>query len=183
MKEVALHILDILQNSVRAAATIIQLEIEESFSENLIKIKIEDNGKGIEKSMLLNIYDPYVTSRTTRKIGMGLALLKYHAELCGGGIEIESEVGKGSLVRIWFQMDHIDRQPIGDIAGVVRNMISSGNKYEFYYRHSTDTGEFEISTLEIKTELELTEISDNLILEQIKELININLQDIKSNLN
>lgn len=183
MKEIALHILDILQNSLRAEATIIRLNIEESHSENIIRIKIEDNGKGIEKSMLLKIYDPFVTSRTTRKIGMGLALLKYHAELCGGGIEIESEMGKGSFVKVWFQMDHIDRQPMGDIAGVARIMIASGNNCEFYYKHKTDSGEFEISSQEIKLELELSVITDNLLLEQIKELINENLNSIHSDLN
>ena len=183
MKEIALNILDVLQNSLRAEATIIRLDIEESISENMIRIKIADNGKGIEKSMLLNIYDPFVTSRVSRKIGMGLALLKFHAELCAGGIEIESGIGKGSLVKVWFQKNHVDRQPLGDIAGVVRIMIASGNTCEFYYKHSTDMGEFSISTQDIKKEFELIEISDNLLLEQLKELINENLGSIHADLN
>ncbi|MCF8380619.1 MAG: ATP-binding protein [Bacteroidales bacterium] len=183
MKEIAYHILDILQNSLRAEAGDIKLTIEESQRSNSIRICIEDDGKGMEKEMLLKVFDPYTTSRTSRKIGMGLSLLKYQAELSGGGVNVESEKGKGTSVNVWFQKDHIDRQPLGDIAGVVRIMLASGNNCNFFYKHKTDTAEFEISTDEIKASLGIEVISDNQLLEQLRELIYENLISIESELN
>ena len=118
MKTLALNILDIVQNSVRAKAAGISVTISESASDDTYIIEIKDDGTGIPSSMLGTVADPYVTTRTRRRMGLGLALMKYHAGLAGGKLDIWSETGKGTKVTVHMLYHHIDRQPLGDIGGV-----------------------------------------------------------------
>lgn len=180
MKYLSLNILDIARNSLRAGATEIKLEIEESRKKNRLVILLKDNGKGIDAEMLKTVDDPYTTSRKKRNIGMGIPLLKYHAEIAGGGIEIDSEEGKGTCLKASFELDHVDRQPLGDLAGVVRILLSADRNVNFQYQHQTDSGVFRISSEEIKQELGISEINDNNLLSQISELIKNNLEELGS---
>ena len=142
MKTLSLNILDIAQNSIRAKASEISIEIEESKSLDLFTITITDNGTGIPKEILENITDPFVTTRTTRKVGLGLSLLNYRANLTGGVLKIDSEEEKGTVIKAAFPHSHIDRQPLGDIAGVIMILLTSGNEISIMYRHRTDNGEY-----------------------------------------
>ena len=106
MNDLAMHILDIIQNSLSAGAILVKLTVEEDGPSDRLEIIIEDNGCGMNKEQVERLTDPFFTSRTTRKVGMGIPLLKQSAEQSGGGIEIKSEVGVGTYVRVWFQMSH-----------------------------------------------------------------------------
>jgi len=175
MKELALNILDIVQNSIRANARKILVGIEESEFNNLLKITISDDGSGIPDDLLMNVTDPFTTSRTTRNVGMGLALLSQEAEDAGGYLKIKSAEGAGTRVEAVFTLNHIDRQPMGDISGVIKILIIGNPGVEFIYEHKTDTGIYKIDTQEIKTALEINELNDNRLMENVRCMILENL--------
>jgi hypothetical protein len=178
MKTLALNILDIVQNSIRANADEISISITESVKDDLFRITIEDNGSGMAKDFLNNVTDPFVTTRTRRRMGLGLPLLKYHAEITGGRIEIVSEEKRGTVVKAFFSNKHIDRQPLGDIAGVIRILIASNPGIEFLYSHKTDSGFYRFSTKETKEFLETDELTCQTLLQDIVDMINGNLTEI-----
>ena len=180
MKELALNILDIVQNSIRAEADLISIEIRESERHNLYRIIITDNGNGIPDGILEHVTDPFVTTRTKRKMGLGLPLLKYHAELTRGELKVESEKGKGTVIKATFLYNHIDRQPLGDITGVLKILIASNPGINFIYRHSADNGEYTFST-EVTKEFLLTEnLNDMDLLQDIGLMIKENLMEINA---
>jgi signal transduction histidine kinase len=178
MKTLALNILDIVQNSVRAKADEISIEITESVIADVLIIIITDNGEGIPAAMLENVTDPYTTSRTKRKVGLGLPLLKQHAELAGGNLKIESEFKKGTRVTAMFTLSHIDRQPLGDITGVLKILIAANQGIDFIYCHVTDNGNFRFSSKETKEYLEVDTLYNNSLLEDIGKMIAENLFEI-----
>jgi hypothetical protein len=177
MTELSLNILDIVQNSVRAKADEIRIEINESVTNDIFELIVSDNGKGIPGEILSTVDDPFTTTRTTRKIGLGLPLLKYHAELTGGNLRITSD-GKGTVVKARFGLTHIDRQPLGDITGVLIILISSNPEISIFYSHSTDSGAYYFSTTEIKEALATEKLDDFSLLQDIKEMIKSNLENI-----
>ena len=150
MKELSLHILDIMQNSVRAKASLIQLTIIEDIRNDLFEICIEDNGKGMSKEMVVSVTDPFVTCRTTRRVGLGIPLLKAAAELTGGGIELTSELGVGTVITARFGHSHIDRQPLGDIKSTLVETIASFEEIDFVYTHRVDDSEYVLDTREMR---------------------------------
>ncbi|HOW39806.1 MAG TPA: ATP-binding protein [Bacteroidales bacterium] len=180
MKTLALNILDIVQNSLRAGAKTIRISVQESEITDRYSIEIEDDGKGIPAEILKKVTDPFITTRTKRRMGMGLALLKHHAELTGGYLEVESKEGTGTIVRASFCNSHFDRQPLGDIGGIMKILIGANPSLEFIYNHSTDKGSYSFSTAETKNYLEITQITDYELLEDIRSMINENLAEIKA---
>ena len=180
MKELSLNILDIVQNSLRAGADKISLEIEESSIADRYRIMVSDNGSGIPAEILDNVADPFVTTRTRRRMGLGLPLLKYHAELTGGGLTISSVPGKGTRVEANFSLKHIDRQPLGDIIGVLILLLASNPEINFDYLHKTDQGEYRFSSEETKIYLEVATLNERDLLDQIGYMISENLKEINA---
>jgi DNA mismatch repair ATPase MutL len=178
MKDLSLHILDIVQNSISAKASLIQIIIEEDKINNRYVLTIEDNGTGMSPEVLAKVTDPYTTSRTTRKVGLGLPLLKLNAELANGRLDITSKLDVGTKVIAIFEFEHIDRVPIGDIAGVVVMLASMNPNLEFVYKHTTPSGEYIFDTKEIKEILDDLSIQDIRIQKHLKEMIEENLKDI-----
>jgi hypothetical protein len=179
MKELSLNILDIVQNAIRADASEISIMIDESQSKDLYQIIIRDNGTGIPDEILSNVTDPFVTTRTKRRMGLGLSLLKYHAELTGGRLEIISKVGKGTEVKVSFSFSHIDRQPLGDIVGILVILMASNPVINFIYTHKTDNGEYRFSSKETKEYLEVEALNEMYLLEETGWMIGENLKEIK----
>jgi len=179
MKNLALHILDIVQNSISAKATIIEIDITESEIKNKYLIVIKDNGIGISADKIEKVLDPYETSRTTRKVGLGLPLFKQSAERAGGGLKITSELGKGTIVEATFELNNFDRPPIGDIAGILVILFGANPTLSFAFRYKTDKQEYAIDTKEIKEVLDDISIADPKIRNYLKEMINENLKEIK----
>ncbi len=150
MRELSLHILDIMQNSVVAGATVVELSVVEDTAADILKFTITDDGKGMPPEMVKAVVDPFTTSRSTRKVGMGIPLLKLAAENTGGGIELSSEVGKGTVISATFGYSHIDRQPLGDMAETMLGTVTSYENIDFVYRHEVNGKEFEFDTRQIR---------------------------------
>lgn len=182
MQELSLHILDIVQNSVVANATQITVEVTENPKSDAYIIEIIDNGSGIDAETLTQIADPFYTTRTTRKVGMGIALLKHSAEQTGGTLSIESEEGAGTKIKALFSFGHIDRPIMGDIAGTMTLLIGSYPLIRFIYNHHTPLSDFEFDTKEVKVELEGVPINKPEILRFLKELIKDNLAWVEAKL-
>ncbi len=180
MKDLALHILDILQNSVTAEATIIKLQIDEIPDEDKYMVKFTDNGKGMDAKMVNHVTDPFFTTRTTRKVGLGLPLLKQNAERTGGSMRIHSQPGEGTEIEVEFSYKHIDRLPTGDIPGTLVLTASSYPSIDFIYEHNTPSGTFYFDTREIKETLEDLPISNPKVIAFMKDLIRENLEEIKA---
>ncbi|GAB6138148.1 ATP-binding protein [Halanaerobaculum tunisiense] len=151
MRELSLHILDIIQNSISAEASLIKLVISEDTSQDRLAIEITDNGCGLEATT--NALDPFWTSRNTREVGLGLPLFQAAAERCGGDFNLKSTPQQGTKVEAIFQLSHIDRAPLGDIAGTVITCITSNPEVDFVYHHQVDETSFEFDTREIRAEL------------------------------
>ncbi|NLM12228.1 MAG: ATP-binding protein [Epulopiscium sp.] len=179
MKELSLHILDIIENSIRAKATDIKLEIIEDLENNLFEIKIEDNGKGMDEAFAKAIKDPFTTTRTTRKVGLGVPLLVAACNRCNGDVEIQSALGEGTKLRAWMEYHHIDRAPLGDIVSTITNLILSNPDIEFIYIHRYNDRVFRIDTQEIKDILGDVPINELSVIVWIKEYLTENLTEIR----
>ncbi len=176
-----MHIMDIVQNSIVAKASLIYIEIQEDIEKDIFEIVIKDNGKGMSPEMLATVTDPYCTSRTTRKVGMGIPLLKLHAELTGGSFVITSELGKGTELKAIFKHSSLDRQPLGDIAGTIVLTASANPELDFVYTHTYNHEGYTFDTREIKEVLEGVPISNLEIIKYLKEMIIENLKEIQKN--
>jgi anti-sigma regulatory factor (Ser/Thr protein kinase) len=180
MKDLSLHILDIVQNSISAGACCIVVDISEDTSANKYTITITDDGRGMSSEVLQRVTDPYYTSRNTRKVGMGIPLFKQNAEVAGGSFSIESEPGNGTKVTASFKHDHIDRPPAGDIAGVMVLLTGANPELNFIYRHTKDNDLYVFDTIEVKQALEDMPVNDARVLKYLKEMIRENLAMIKA---
>ena len=140
MRELSLNILDIVTNSIEADSTRIIVAIDELASQNLLRVRIKDNGKGMEQSFVDKVIDPFVTTRTTRSVGMGLSLFRQLALQSGGNLAVQSQVGVGTLVTTTFQLNNLDRPPIGDMADTIVNLAIGAIDVHFCYLHQTDAG-------------------------------------------
>ncbi len=178
MKELSLHILDIAKNSVKAKARLIEISINEDEQKNLLTIEIKDNGCGMSKEFLKTVKDPFSTTRTTRKVGMGIPLFEAACMQCGGNLDITSEEGVGTVVEASFMLDHIDRAPIGDMAGTVKTLISGSPDTDFVYRHTKNGKTFTLDTREMREVLGGVSPDVPEVLKWIGEYINEGLSDI-----
>ncbi|MDO4744266.1 MAG: ATP-binding protein [Clostridia bacterium] len=150
MREIALHILDIAQNSVTAGATQIGIEVIEDTVSDLLAVTVTDDGCGMPPEFLEKVIDLFTTKRTTRKVGLGIPLFKLAAENTGGNFEITSEVGKGTVVKAVFVYSHIDRQPLGNMAETILGLVTSYENVNFVYTHKVNEKEFAFNTAEVK---------------------------------
>lgn len=179
MKELSLHILDIVQNSVKAKATEIRIDIIESPEKNLLEILIADNGCGMSKDFLKRVRDPFATTRTTRKVGMGISLFEAAAQQSGGYLDIVSEEGKGTTLYVCFELDNIDRAPVGDMAETMVTIIMSAPDINYVYTHRRSDKEFVFNTKDIKETLGNVSVTNPEILGWIKEYITEGLLECK----
>ncbi len=182
MKNIAEHILDIAQNSIRAQATQITIQMSESMVNNSYELVITDNGLGMDAETCKKVSDPFYTSRTTRKVGLGIPLLKQNAEQSGGLFRLESELGKGTEVTATFILNHIDKLPVGDIVGTYLLLFAANPAIEFIVTHKTDSGNLTFDTREAKQMLGHIPLSAAEVRNFLKEWFNENLQTIKASL-
>ncbi len=180
MKDLALHVLDIVQNSTVAGASEVSVFIEHETAANLLSISIVDNGRGMSAETLKMVSDPFFTTRTTRKVGMGISLFKQNAEQTGGSLTIESELGVGTKLTAIFKLDHVDRPPMGDIAGVMTLIVGGNPMVRFKYTHVVDGVEFFFDTLEVSQALEGMPINEPSVMRFLKEMLKENLVSINA---
>jgi anti-sigma regulatory factor (Ser/Thr protein kinase) len=179
MKDLSLHILDIVQNSIRAKAKLISIEITELPKENQLIITITDDGSGMNREQLQRAIDPFYTSRTTRKVGLGLSLLKQNAEMTNGTFNIESELGKGTKVTAMFGLNHLDRPIMGDLVGTLLLLIYSSGEIDYVFKHQTPSGEYVLDTRELKQTLENVPLNHPEVRSFLKEMLQGNLEQIQ----
>ncbi len=166
--------LDLVQNSIKAGADCVAVSITESVSSDLLTISITDDGCGMDEEFLRRVTDPFTTTRTTRRVGMGIPLFKMAAEMAGGSFEISSRKGEGTSLRAVFQLSHIDRPPLGDMAGTVAAIVQSSPEMKLIYELKTDEGAFTFSTEEIKEALGDVSLSEPEVVEWIREYVREN---------
>ena len=178
MNDLSMHILDIIQNSLSAGASRIELDVREDVVNNLLTIIIKDNGKGMTPEQVAQVTDPFFTSRTTRKVGMGLPLYRQTAEQSGGVLTVESEVGVGTSVTATFGYDHIDRPPLGDLANAVVLMMSANPNHQLCFTYTYNDRSYSIDTDEINQALDGIPIFDVQVIKMIQQIIKDNILNI-----
>ncbi len=179
MRDLSLHILDIAENSIRAEAHRIRIEIEHDSEKDLVTLEIIDDGKGMDEETMKMVLDPFFTTKTTRRFGLGLPLLAESARMANGEFSVTSEPGAGTKVRATFQASHIDTKPLGDIPGTVVTLIMGHPDVDVLYRHSVDGSEYCLDTSEIKTQLEGVPINSPEVIEVIRQNIDEGLANLR----
>lgn len=169
MRELSLHLLDIAENSIAARATIIKILVEENTVLDRLRLTVEDNGIGMDKEMAAKVTDPFVTSRTTRKVGLGIPLLKEAAEACDGSLDLWSEKGQGTRISIEFQRSHIDRMPLGNLADTYRSLVISSPEINWLLGYRFDDYEFLYDQKEVRDELGDIPFSDPTVIGYIRQ--------------
>lgn len=160
MKELALHILDVAENGIAAGADRISITVEEDLTKNSMTIAIEDNGSGVPADVMERITDPFYTTRTTRRVGLGLSLFENTARQSNGSLTVDSQPGHGTRVTATFAHDHIDRPPLGDMAATLMTLIYGNPEGDLVYRYRSGGKEIVIDTKEARKKFKNRPITD-----------------------
>lgn len=170
-----MHIMDILQNSTRAGAKDVTLEVIENQEEDTLTLRFIDNGCGMDAEMVQKVVNPFFTTRTTRKVGLGLPLLKQNTEQTGGSLDIQSEKGRGTTVTAVFGLSHLDRPPMGDLAGTVVLTASAYPDIHFTFHYKNARTEYVFDTDEVNEALDGMSIQNPEIVQYLIEMVRENI--------
>ena len=176
MRELSLNVLDIAQNSIAAGASLTEILVKINTAESTLLIGIYDNGKGMSEEQVKSVIDPFFTTRTTRKVGLGVPLFKMEAEMTGGSFTIDSTLGVGTSLTATFMTNHVDMIPLGEIGAVMHLLITCNPEIDFLYiREKVNAmGEEKVLTLdtrEFRAQLGDIPFSEPDVSEWIKEYI------------
>lgn len=169
MREIALHILDIAENSITAGANQVKIQINEDLNKDLMQINILDNGKGMDAKTVEKITDPFITSRTTRNVGLGIPFFKAAAEACDGCFNIQSQPGIGTDVSVSFKHSHIDRMPLGDIASTFLTLLIGAPDINWVFEHKVNENSFIFDDQPLKEALNGLPLTEPTVLRYIRE--------------
>lgn len=183
MRELSLNVMDVAQNSVRANAKLVTISVCESKENDRLTISIEDDGCGMTKEQVQNVIDPFFTTRTTRKVGLGVPLFKLAAEQTGGDFDIQSIVNKGTKTTASFVMSSVDMTPLGDINSTVSILIRCNPDIDFIFTHKTDTGSFTLDTRELREVLGGVPLDTPDVVQWIEEFLEEQTQIIYGGVN
>ncbi len=174
--------MDITQNSITANATLIKISIDENLDKDVLSIGIDDDGKGMSEEQVKSVTDPFYTTRTTRKVGLGIPLFKMQAEMTGGSFEINSIVGKGTKVMAKFVPSHINMLPLGDVNSTILPLVTGNEEIDFVYcRAFTKNGvtkDFSLDTRELKEVLGDVSFSTPDVVLWIRDYLNENTDEL-----
>jgi anti-sigma regulatory factor (Ser/Thr protein kinase) len=179
MNDLSLHILDISENSIEAGAKNIEIIITEDTENDLLTLEINDDGKGIKEEMMEKITDPYITSRKTRNIGLGIPLFKEAAENSGGKFSIDSKEGAGTRVKAEFRYSHIDRKPLGNMPETLIAIILRAENTEIAYCHRKNRKDFVFRTKDLKDDLKIKSLNEPGLLKNLKETLNHKISELQ----
>lgn len=171
MRELSLHILDVAQNAIAADAAQITLSITEDAVQHTLQVILEDDGCGMTQEQLQQVTDPFFTTRTTRKVGMGIPLFRMAAQQTGGTLIITSRAEGGTRVEALFHTDHVDCTPLGDMAATLVSLISMNTARDFVYRHIIGANTFRLDTKELKDMLEGVPLNEPSVVLWLQEYI------------
>ncbi len=173
MKELSLNILDIAENSVKASATLVEINITET--DNTLTLEVTDNGIGMSYGVLKKVYDPFFTTRKTRNVGLGIPLLKLAAEQSGGNIKIVSTTQKenhGTKVTATFLKNHIDFTPLGNIKETVVTLIQGHPDIDFLFKHNSKGGQVMLDTHKLRKHLGCVPLNTYDVIVWVKQYLN-----------
>ncbi|MGW8320915.1 MAG: ATP-binding protein [Thermodesulfobacteriota bacterium] len=154
MRELSLHILDVLQNAREAGSKLVWLTIDEDLAEDRLTIEVTDDGRGMAEEDMKKLTDPFFTTRTTRHVGLGLPLLAAAAERCNGDFKVEKAPGQGLRVKASFQHGHIDRAPLGDMGRTLLSFLMGEPFCDLVYVHRRGEDRMELDTRWVRKELD-----------------------------
>ena len=188
MRELALHILDIAENSIAAGASQVAICIRKDTRNDELIITVKDNGQGMDDELIAKVMDPFITSRTTRKVGLGIPLLKQAADACNGELTIESQPGKGTLLTAKFQECHIDRMPIGNLADTFLTLLLGTPEVNWVLDYQINDEVYHFDDTEVKEVLDGMSLTDYRVIEYLTNTIqnginNINETAVKQGVN
>ncbi|HVM70967.1 MAG TPA: ATP-binding protein [Anaerolineales bacterium] len=191
MREIALHLLDLAENSVSAGAHAITISVCEDLDADRLSASVEDDGRGMDEETVRKVIDPFYTSRTTRKVGLGIPLLKEAAEACNGGLSILSKPGTGTHIEASFQHSHIDRMPLGNLSTVFLELTVAHPEihWVFHYtaRKNGTQSTFEFNDEPVKDALADVPLTHPYVLAYLRETLTDGLEaaqkDIKTAIN
>ena len=178
MRELSLNVMDVAQNSVRAEATLVRITVIESDKDDRLTIVIADNGCGMTQEQVQQVIDPFFTTRTTRKVGLGVPLFKLSAEQTGGSFDIQSEKGVGTTTTATYVKSHVDMTPLGDINDTIKILIQCNPDIDFVYTCTTDNGSFSLDTRELREVLGGVSLDTPDVLEWIADYLEENTKSI-----
>lgn len=179
MRELALHLLDIAHNSVSARARNITITVIEDVQADRLRLAVEDDGCGMDAETVQRVVDPFVTSRTTRSVGLGIPLLKAAAEACDGSLKISSQPGIGTRIDIDFQHSHIDRMPLGDVAETILTLVIGCPDVHWRLVYQYGEGVFEFDDAPIKETLDGIPLTEPSVLGYLRALIRDGIDQIQ----
>ena len=183
MPEISLNILDVAENSVKAGAKLVELTVEADFADNRLTVIISDDGCGMTKEQVEAVTDPFYTTRTTRKVGLGVPFFKLAAESSGGTFDIRSEKGRGTVVTAVFLLDSIDRMPLGDMVSTVHTLVTMHENMDFVYRYRVDEREFMLDTREFREILGDVSFTEPDVSNYIRDYLRENTQEVTGSKN
>jgi len=178
MEDLSLHILDVAENGITAGARLIKITVEEDLKKDRLTIVVEDNGTGMKPDFLARVLDPFITTRTTRKVGLGLSLFQQSAQEAAGDLIIESTPGVGTKVTAFMSHSHIDRKPMGNMAETVITLIEGNPDIDFVYTHRKDEKEYVLDTRELRQELEEVPLNTPEVVGLIRENLVFGLKTV-----
>lgn len=149
LEDLSATVLDISENSTRAGADSVEITINEDEKNDWLSFSVKDNGRGMTPEFVAKVTDPFTTTRTTRRVGMGLPFLRQSAELCDGALVIDSAVGVGTTVTATFRYSNVDRPPLGDMPSTIMTLVMGSPRVHWKYRHVVNGKEYLLDTDEI----------------------------------
>ena len=171
MRELALHLLDLAENSVAAEARTVTMAVHEDPLADRLSLAISDDGRGMDADLVARVTDPFVTSRRERRVGLGVPLLKEAAEACAGGLRVQSALGRGTTVTADFQRSHLDRMPLGDLAGTWLTLLVGHPQVHWRFHYQVGPETFEFDDEPIKETLAGVPLSDPAVLQYLRALL------------
>ncbi|MGI6574006.1 MAG: ATP-binding protein [Fermentimonas sp.] len=176
MTDLAMHMMDIAQNSIRAEARSIGIDIEERSGNCTLMLRVTDDGKGMSHETVEKLVDPFFTTRDTRRVGLGIPFLKMTCEQAGGGLQIISKEGEGTTIEATYRTDNIDCLPMGDVPGYLSLLLKANPKVAFRFSYRVDEAEFILDTEELREQGIEWEAAGMLAV--IKEYIRENMNEV-----
>ena len=182
MTEISLNVLDVAENSIRAEASLVEISVAADTKADTLTIIIKDDGRGMSKEQIAHVEDPFFTTRTTRKVGLGIPFFKQAAESTGGHFSISSTLGIGRTVTATFVLSHIDRMPLGDINSTIYTLITFNQQTDFLYTYSLDDRSFSLDTRQFKEVLGGVPFDTPEVSSYIKEYLDENKNEVSGNI-
>ncbi|WP_373501072.1 ATP-binding protein [Desulfococcus sp.] len=178
MKELALHILDLSENALRAGATELGITLERDEAADTLTVLISDNGRGMSPEVLARVSDPFYTTKTTRRTGLGIPLAANAAQRAGGSFSITSQEGMGTCITAVFQHSHIDRQPLGDVAGTVAALLLASPDIELRFVCRSGAREYSFNTSQLREQLDGVPLNHVAVLSVLRDNIKKNVREL-----